>query len=89
MKCQCPEKGEVPVYREDQYSDEEKSGMNHKPNECKGTNEVKLYVRDEKKLWLCSCCNVMGDTELNPRDTSVSSALYVNCERSEPSGGLE
>lgn len=35
--------------------------MYHKPGECKGTYELKLYERDGKQLWLCSVCNLPGD----------------------------
>ena len=64
IKCECDGKGFVTPEREYQYSEEEKSGMNHEPNECKGTNEIKLYQRGDKKLYLCSCCNVFGDKEI-------------------------
>lgn len=67
-KCQCPETGEVSPERESMYSEAEKSGMNHKPYECKGTNEVKQYERQEKKLWLCSCCNMPGDKEIKNKE---------------------
>lgn len=61
IKCQCPELGIVPKEREFMYLEAEKSGMNHKPNQCKGTNEIKLYNRGGKKLYLCSCCNMSDD----------------------------
>ena len=61
-KCQCPELAKVLPEKEHLYSEKEKSGMNHKPNECKGTNELKLYRRgDGTTLWLCSCCTSFGD----------------------------
>ena len=60
-KCECPKTGSVEKYNEYMYSEEEKSGMNHEPNECKGTNEVKQYERGSRKLWLCSCCYLFGD----------------------------
>ena len=56
LKCECSERGEVSPDKEIQYSDAEKSGMNHEPNECKGTNEIRTYIRDGKELNLCSCC---------------------------------
>ena len=65
IKCECPEVGQVSSGDEGMYSPEEKSGMNHKPNECKGTNKIKLHKRDGKKLYLCSCCNMPGDELVN------------------------
>lgn len=65
IKCQCPEKGVTPPERESMYAPEEKSGMNHEPNKCNGTNEIKLYERDGRKLYLCSCCYLSGDKEIN------------------------
>ena len=64
IRCQCPTKGYVPEERMYMYSPEEKSGMNHSPGKCKGMNEIKLYERDGKKLFLCSCCHVFGDNLL-------------------------
>jgi hypothetical protein len=63
-KCQCPETSKVSPEREHLYSEEEKSGMNHKPGECKGTNDIKKYRRGDKELYLCSCCVLFGDIEL-------------------------
>ncbi len=62
--CECPQKGVVPREREFMYTEEEKSGMNHEPNKCNGTNEIKKYKRDDKELYLCSCCYLFGDIEL-------------------------
>ena len=64
IKCECPEEGAVPLEREHKYSKEEKSGMNHKPNKCKGTNNIKKYRRGDKELYLCSCCNLFEDIEI-------------------------
>ena len=44
IKCECPEKGIVLPEREFMYSDEEKSGMNHEPGKCLGTNEIKVIL---------------------------------------------
>lgn len=60
-KCECPIKGSVPIERENEYSEEEKIGMNHEAGECKCTNDLKQYKRKGKNLWLCSCCNLQGD----------------------------
>ena len=61
--CECPYKVRVEKWLETLYSEEEKSGMNHEPNKCKGTNNLKQYIRNGKRLWLCSCCCLFGDVE--------------------------
>ena len=58
-KCECPYESTATEKR--MYSPEEYSGMRHKPNECKGTNDVKLFDRNGKKMYLCSCCELFGD----------------------------
>jgi predicted SprT family Zn-dependent metalloprotease len=63
-KCQCPYKGNAPPWPESLYSEEEKVGMNHKPNECKCTNDIRLYQRGNRKLYLCSRCHLPGDMEI-------------------------
>lgn len=63
MKCECPKRGNPKAEMEWMYSEEEKSGMNHKPGKCNGTNDIKQYSRNGKKLWLCSCCTMPGDKE--------------------------
>jgi len=64
VRCQCPEEGFVSLEREHEYKYEEKSGMNHKPNKCKGTNDIKKYRRGDKELYLCTCCYLAGDVEI-------------------------
>lgn len=61
IKCQCPDEGIVPPEGESMYSEEEKTGMNHEPNKCKGTNDIQLYKRKGKTLYLCSCCCTFND----------------------------
>lgn len=61
-KCECPERGSATD--KSMYSPEEYSGMFHEPNECKGTNEITLNKRNDKELWLCSCCTLLGDIRL-------------------------
>lgn len=64
MKCQCKNKGILKEEMKEWYDPEkELPFVNHKPNECKCTNELKEYHKDNKKVWLCSCC-VMGEIEL-------------------------
>jgi len=66
-KCECPELGATPMGLESWYSEEEKSGMNHAPNKCKGTNRILQYDRGNKKLYLCSCCHLFGDKLLDTK----------------------
>lgn len=65
IKCECPGTSFVRSLFMGMYSEEEKSGMNHSPNECEGTNEIKAYKRNNKILYLCSCCNLYEDKELD------------------------
>ena len=61
-KCECPYEsfGNVP---ESMYAPEELSGRVHKKGECKGTHNIKKYLRKGKELWLCSCCCFGSDLE--------------------------
>lgn len=60
-RCECPETGNPPIYNLDLYIEEEKDGMFHQPNECKGWYMLALYKRNGKDIWLCSCCCLSGD----------------------------
>ena len=62
IRCECPETGATSPALEYLYSDEERPGMNHKPNECKGTYNIRKYKRGDKELYLCSCCWLTEDT---------------------------
>lgn len=57
-KCQCDLDSSNNPNPAKMYSEKEKIGMYHKPNECKCTNGLKKYLRKGKKIWLCSCCNL-------------------------------
>lgn len=72
-KCECPETGRVDKWREQFYSSAEKSGMNHLPNKCKGTNDLKKYKRGEKELTLCSCCRMPFDIEVKNHTQETAS----------------
>jgi hypothetical protein len=61
-RCECP-RGQVQKGWEGLYNDEEKLGMNHEPNKCKCKNDLKEYIRNGKKIWLCSCC-MFDDKEI-------------------------
>lgn len=57
-KCECDEKGRLKSGWEWSYdSKKELPFVNHEPNKCKCTNNLKEYKRDGKKIWLCSCCS--------------------------------
>lgn len=65
MKCECPDDESVPKSMMYLYSyKEKKKGMNHKAFECKCTNNLKYYIRDGKKICLCSKCHTLGDKEI-------------------------
>lgn len=66
QKCECDEMSIIPPDMEHLYSEEEKPGMNHKPNKCKGTYKLKRFRRNDKIIFLCSCCCMFGDI---PYDT--------------------
>lgn len=57
-KCECPGDNMKNFNSPGLYLEEEKIGMYHKPNKCKGTTGLKKYLRRGKEIWLCSCCNI-------------------------------
>lgn len=62
IRCECNEVGLLKSGMESMYdSKEELPFVNHKPNECKCTNNLQRYSRDGKKVWLCSCCCLISD----------------------------
>ena len=64
-RCECPDRGSVSdLMKRMWYSKAEYSGLNHEPNQCYCTNELALYQRGDKKLWLCSCCYRIGDERI-------------------------
>jgi RNA polymerase-binding transcription factor DksA len=55
--CECPTRGELQEGMASWYDKEkELPFVNHETNKCKCTNDIKLYERNGKKLWLCSNC---------------------------------
>lgn len=51
IRCQCNHVGEVPnhmLYLYDEVT--ERPFVNHVPNKCKCTNDIKLYDRNGRKL---------------------------------------
>ena len=58
-KCECDTKGVLSEGMTSMYDEKkELPFVDHKPNECKCTNELKQYIRDGKRIWLCSCCTL-------------------------------
>lgn len=56
-KCECEGTGFLLPKTEELFDKKlELPFVNHEPGECKCTNDLKEYVRDGKKIWLCSCC---------------------------------
>jgi hypothetical protein len=66
-RCECPHTGEVAPEDLDQYDETtERPFVNHKPNECACTNDLKLYETcSGEHRWLCSVCVMFGDEELS------------------------
>ena len=61
-RCECNETGVLHDGTANMYDKvTELPFVAHEPNECKCTNELKQYIRDGKKLWLCSCCCLSTD----------------------------
>ena len=62
LRCQCPETGYVTANRLIMYDVvKERPYVNHKPGECKCTNDIRLYNRNGELLYLCSCCYMSND----------------------------
>jgi hypothetical protein len=64
-KCECMETAKLPKDMELWYDEKtELPFVNHNPDECKCTNKLKQYIRNGKKVWLCSCCSSWQDLEV-------------------------
>jgi hypothetical protein len=69
IHCECPDEGILRPGWASTYNEiTELPYVNHKPGKCQCTNELILYQRGEKTLWLCSCCVCLGDKEARPDD---------------------
>lgn len=64
MKCQCDQEGKLGCPESWYDAELELPYVNHKPNECRCTNDLKLYKRGGKQLWLCSICWTSNDKEV-------------------------
>lgn len=66
LRCECPEEGVKNISMRGWYDQKnEWPFVKHKPGQCRCTNEIKLYERDGKRLWLCSNCYMSGDREVS------------------------
>ncbi len=87
IKCECPYKSVVLPAEERFYSEKEKSGMNHEPNKCKGTNDIKKYRRNDKELYLCSCCVDFGDVEIKEPISVIKNKYLEYLKKQSKVGG--
>lgn len=79
IKCECGETGKLNSMIADWYDQEkELPFVNHKPNECKCVNNLKKYIRNGKKVWLCSCCCLSSDKEITKSETTPSKKAKTN-----------
>ena len=68
-KCECDEEGVLKKELAPLYDIEnELPYVNHKPNKCKCKNDLKQYIRNGKKIWLCSCCCLSTDKEVQKEE---------------------
>ena len=68
MKCECNGTAILNPNWIDAYDPiTELPFVEHKPNECKCTNDLKQYWKNGKKVWLCSCC-VMGEEKVKEQE---------------------
>ncbi len=68
--CECDKISKVQPEMESWYNSvTEWPYVNHDPGQCKCTNELQLYNRNGKQVWLCSCCNLFTDKRLLKQET--------------------
>lgn len=72
-KCQCPVEGILREGMASFYNHAELPFVAHEPNQCKCTNELKLYRRkDGSELYLCSCCCLGSDIPVNTDEKAIA-----------------
>lgn len=65
VRCECPSEGVLYPEGESLYNPvTELPFVKHEPGECRCTNDLKPYLRDGKRIILCSCCWLLGDKEV-------------------------
>ena len=67
-KCECENEGILdPDYADLYDAETELPYVNHKPGECRCTNELAQYRTSGGVIrWLCSCCHTFGNERLAP-----------------------
>lgn len=71
QKCECDHTGILNPGMASWYDPvTELPFVKHEPDKCKCTNNIRLYVRKGKKVWLCSCCFLTSD-KLVPTEGQV------------------
>ncbi len=66
IRCQCPEEGVLTPGYEGWYDREtELPFVKHDPGQCQCVNNLRLFKRDGKQMWLCSCCCMPGDERID------------------------
>jgi hypothetical protein len=64
--CECPQEGKLTYAMRGWYDARtELPYVDHKPGECRCTNDLRLYERDGQALTLCSCCVLSSDKEIS------------------------
>lgn len=63
-RCQCPDEGRLGCPASWYDALNELPYVNHQPNRCNCTNDLRLYRRRGAELWLCSICVMFGDDEV-------------------------
>ncbi len=57
IKCECQKTGSLRSGMSGAYdTKKELPFVNHKPGQCKCTNDLQEYEKNGKKVTLCSCC---------------------------------
>ncbi len=64
-RCECQDASPPARFWERYIYDKKKElpFVEHKPNECKCSNDLRQFWRNGKKVWLCSNCQ-RGEEEL-------------------------
>lgn len=63
-KCECDQQQVRNPIMDSWYSDAERPFMEHAPNECKCTIDLRRYKRGDRVMWLCSVCRFSDDKEI-------------------------
>lgn len=68
-RCECDAEGVLKDYMINMYHPtKELPFVNHKPNKCRCKNDLRQYIRNKKVVWLCSCCCLFTDREVQEEE---------------------